>query len=56
LTGGGALTAVGALVASAVLGRHQGLGISARWESGPHLQIVLRESQEVVEEVASSKS
>ena len=56
LTGGGALTALGSLGAAAVLGRHQGVGISASWDAGPHLQLVIRESLEAVEEVASSKS
>jgi MFS family permease len=54
LIGGGALTALGALTAAVLLGPRQGVGLSASWDSGPHLRVVIQQSQESIESVATS--
>lgn len=53
MIGGGALTVIGTLISAAVFSRPQGVALSASWQAGPHLNLVIRESQEAVETVAS---
>ena len=48
MLGGGALTTTGTLVAALVLGRRQGVSVSASWDAGPRLRIV-REMHEIAE-------
>jgi MFS family permease len=43
LTGGGALTVAGPLVAAAVLARRQGVSVAARWDSGPRVRVISRD-------------
>lgn len=54
MIGGGALTVIGTVISAVLFGRHQGVAISATWNAGPHLNLVIRESQETIETVASA--
>ncbi|MEO6122787.1 MAG: MFS transporter [Ilumatobacteraceae bacterium] len=53
MIGGGALTVIGTVISAVLFGRHQGVALSASWRAGPHLNLVVRESQQTIERVVS---